>query len=184
MNNIKTTIISVVASIVIVVAGLAVYHPSNTIVQESAPVQETVKGTIPEFSSPYIAINGVTQWYYSEQMKTATTTLCSFQAPTGTSTLEYLAWDINQGTSTSALIDIGTSVNPSGATALITGGSSVGSNAKGSLLYSTNGTSTNLTSFNSNPTSNLVQYANVITEGAGQAGYTYGGQCYAVFDSY
>lgn len=170
------------AAVIVVTIGFLVIHPTNTTLVNNP--SSLVKGTGPEISSPYLKVNGVTQWYYSIAMKAATTTLCSFQAPVGTSTLEYVAWDITQGTSTAATIDIGSSANPAGTTTDIVVGTSVASNAQGSILYSAGGTSTPAVSFNSNPASQFNQYLNVVTAGAGLAGYTYGGQCYAVFDSF
>ena len=170
-NTVKSVIYSAVVAIIVVAVGFAIYHPSVK--------QTLVGGTSPEISSPYLVVNGVTQWYYSEPMKTATTSLCSIPYPAGTSTLEYAAWDITTGTTTAATIDLATSTTKYSTTTNLVSATSVASGAQGSIIY--NPPSGANVAVGGNQTQ---LYVNVMTAGAGLGGYTYGGTCYAVFDSF
>ena len=112
--NIKNTIASIVISIVVVATGLGLYHPSPTVINQTNPV---VNGTSPESSSPYTTNNGVTEWYYSSVMKTGTTTVCSFPAPTGSTTLQYVSWRITSNSNPNTFaMDVGTSTQLTGTT--------------------------------------------------------------------
>lgn len=179
MNIIKNSIASAVIAVVAVLVGFSIYHPSST-----NTVERIAGGTTPEVSSPYFIINGVTNWYYTETMRTATTSLCTFQAPTGTSTLEYVSFHINQATTTAALIDIATSTNNFGTTTAnslyLTAYSLPAGSAQGTQW---NGAAGNQSAYLIYSPASAPLYVNVLTEGAGQNGYTIGGTCSAVFDS-
>ena len=176
MNTTKTILTSLVASIIVVAIGFLVVHPTNTtLVNNSAPL---VKGTSPEISSPYFIVNGVTEWYGSENMAPATTTLCALISPNATSTLQYTSFQITTGTSTAATIDIGTSTTPYATTTNLVAATSIASGAQGLAFWMpTQGTSQN--SIMSPNT-----YVVVKTAGAGLAGYTYGGKCQAEFTQF
>lgn len=177
MNYTKSIIISIAAAIVVVCSAFAVYHPHNTIVQQETPPVR-LGGTSPEFSSQYLMVNGVRQWYFSTPMKTASTTLCSIPYPAGTTTLEYATWVITSGTSTSATIDLATSTTAFSTTTNLVSGTSVASNAQGNIFYQVNSGAN--VAFGGNQT---PLYVNVMTATPGLGGYTYSGTCQAVFDS-
>jgi hypothetical protein len=186
MNYTKQIAGSVVASIIVVAAAFALYHPAVVISQQPPTL---VKGTSPEVDSPYIIIGGVKQWYFSQSMKQPTTTtdtispLCSFPYPVGTSTPEYVTWDITSGTSTQGEVDIATSTNACSTTT--SGELSSNFNVPSSsstAVYWTPSTGTNQNVNNASGTT----YINIVAGGTGntQGGYQYTGFCQAVFDSF
>ena len=112
--NIKTLIASIVTSILVVAGGFVVYHPvstnTNTITQ--------VKGA-PDFgNSPYLNVNGVSEWYYNVPFKTGTTTLCSIATPASSTaisfSIQYVSFRFSSATSTAQKIDVGTSTSITG----------------------------------------------------------------------
>lgn len=176
MNNyIKLIGTSVVASIIVVLVGFAMYHPKTVVVQQPAPYPITAKGTSPEFSSQYIIVGGVPQWWFSTPMRTATTTLCSFPYPTGTSTLAYVSWNVTTATSTLGLVDIATSTSAWATTTIISKQISVAANAQLGAMWTVTG-GTNLSTDNDG-----TDYVNIMVGGNAPGGFTYGGYCQAVF---
>lgn len=106
MNTTKTIITSIVATIVVVAIAFLAHS-----VSKDAPVQ-VAGGTSPEISSPYLIVNGVTEWYYQAAMRTASSTICSFAAPVSSSTIQYVSYDIQGNTNPNTLeIDISTTTS-------------------------------------------------------------------------
>ncbi len=166
--------------------------------------------TSPEISDNHISVNGVTTWTLKTAMNTASTTLCSFPNPAGaatsttstggvinqtglaTSSLVGVSVQITTGTSTDMTFDVSTSTTPwaTSSPAFVVGVPVLSGNLySGSYMISTLGqatsTNTKLTSSMS-VDNNLVgpaQFVNVKTAGAGLGGYTYTGQCMAIFRS-
>lgn len=172
----NTIITSAVSAIVVVIAALALIRPS------APATTPTVKGA-PDFSnSPYLLVNGVLKWYYTAPMKTATTSLCSFQAPLGTSTLDFASFHITTGTSTASLIDVATSTtnySTTTANSLYLKGASVPANVTRANGWIGSGDQTAYIIYSSTST---PMYVNFLTEGAGLGGYTYNGTCSVVFN--
>lgn len=101
----------VITGVVVVLLGVL----SVFAVKTSKTSDTTVKGTSPEFTSPYLIVNGVTEWYFSAPMKQGTTTVCSFPAPVGSSTIQYASWRVTGGANPNTLsLDIGTTTNTAG----------------------------------------------------------------------
>lgn len=109
MNNLtKTIITSIIAAIVVVGVALSVFHTSSTttVVQQPSNI---VKGTSPEVSSPYFIVNGMTTWHQTMAINTASSTLCTFQAPVASSTIQYVSIRITGNSNPNNLeIDIST----------------------------------------------------------------------------
>jgi hypothetical protein len=130
--NTKTIITSIVCAIIVVGLALVVYQPKA--VTTSTTIDKTrtiVGGTSPEFASQYMVYNGITHWYFSSAMRTATTTLCSFPAPTASSTISYLSYRVFGNSGTAGAIDVGTSTAITGTStnlliSAVTAGTSTG----------------------------------------------------------
>ncbi len=168
-NTIKSTVTAIVASILVVVASFTFYHPTVTV---SQPAQTPVRGTSPEFSSPYLIINGVTEWYFSEPMRTGTTTLCSFPAPSASSTIQYVSFRVFGNSGITANVDIGTSTVSTGtSTNLLLSAFSAATSTGSGFIPS---------SFK-NSTINSTQFLNVVADN-GAASTT--GTCQAEFTSF
>lgn len=61
----------------------------------------------PDFMTNYISVGGVRQWWYSTPLTTASTTLCSIQAPAATSTLMFGSLNIRTGTTSALYLEFG-----------------------------------------------------------------------------
>jgi len=129
----------------------------------------------PDLYSPYFNVNGVRRWFISQPMNRATTTLCTLRAPSATSTINFVSFQITTGTSTAATIDIGTSTTAFSTTTNLVAAKSIASGAQGYAYWSSAGGSVDDSKMAPN------EYVNVKTAGAGLSGYTYGGRCQAVF---
>ena len=114
------SIIAIVLSVVAVVASITavISHPATV-----SPVQHLAGGTSPEISSPYLIVNGITEWYFSKPFATGTTTLCSFPAPTtGSSTIQLISFKNTSASSSAFTISIGTSTNAVSTSSLLVSG--------------------------------------------------------------
>lgn len=70
----------------------------------------------PDIMSPYFSYGGVRHWGYSTTFNQASTTLCDFTSPAGTSTLAYAIAKQTTGTSTAIAVEWGKSANPTATT--------------------------------------------------------------------
>jgi hypothetical protein len=124
MNLTKQIIISVVVTI-LVASGVTAIETHN--LPKQVPVNQSqvrVTGTSPEFTSPYIIVNGVQSWYGSDFFNSNTssyssTTPCAIQSPAGTSTLSWASFAITTATSSATTWTIATSTNPYSTTTLV-----------------------------------------------------------------
>lgn len=197
-------ILSIVAAFIIVIGGVIAWQRTPTVPQSQGAV------TSPEINDNHISINGVTTWTLRMNMVAATTTPCSFPNPAGagtsttaggvpipvvgmaTSTLINFSIQVNTGTGTSATFDIATSTTPyATSTPSLIYAASIASGAQYSQLFTTsaqgNATSSDVRLISSMPfDGNIIkpaEFVNFKTAGLGVGGYTYGGQCIAVFRS-
>lgn len=171
----KYIALSVVLSVLVSV-GVYTLAPEKPvqIVEKNTPSVQGFAG--PDLPSRYFSFGGVRQFAGFTQMQVATTSLCSMQSPAATSTIEFVSWSITTGTSTAAVIDIGTSTTAFATTTNLISGTSVGSGATGQAYWSSAGGSA---------TDNIMApstWVNVKTAGAGVGGYTFGGTCQVVFN--
>ena len=63
--------------------------------------------TGPDFFFPYLGVNGVEQFYYSQGWNTGTSTVCSFLSPNATSTLQLATIQMNSATATDIQLNWG-----------------------------------------------------------------------------
>lgn len=168
MNNIlKSIIASAVAGAVVVAIALTFFAPHATVVQQKV-------GGAPDFSnSPYLTVNGVTEWYSQVGMAqgNATTTVCSFQAPAASTTIQYVTARFGGITSSGITFSIGTSTTAQGSTGTLLA-SSVAATGTGYGYLGTSFASTTLSSGN---------FLNVVISGLAT---TTGGSCQAEFTQY
>lgn len=148
------------------------------VVHVNVPKQEAPK--LGAVSSNYIlgpdmSVGGVLSYYADVPMKPATTTPCSIQAPAATSTLMFASWQITVGTSTAATIDLGTSTTAFATTTNKVAAKSIAANAKGYAVWTPAGAGLDDNIMAPNT------WVVIKTAGAGLGGYTYTGQCQAVF---
>jgi len=197
-NRIQWAIIIVIGIIAVSSIALASYGGIRNIILESGAImnyteapnadsvvpntgEEEVGATINGIIySRFLNVNGINEWYSSQTMKTATTTLCSIVNPKGTATTTLVSFsiDIITGTSTASTVVMATSTSQYATTTtgnLITAQTvaassplqtmyrpAVGINGQGTIIGPS-------------------EYLLVKTEGAGLSGYTYVGTCKAVF---
>ena len=109
MNLTKSIVASVLTAVVVLGVAIGFYHPTST--------QTLVKGAPDLSNSQTLNVNGVTEWYFSAPMKTATSTVCSFLAPTGSSTIALASWRVTGNPNLATLeMDISTSTQYAGTT--------------------------------------------------------------------
>lgn len=193
MNTTKTVIASIVASIVVVLAGFSIYHPSVVIPADSSDTEHAiVRGTSPEIASPYLIVNGVTQWFNNVAFNNASTTgttvtlkqtLCAIPAPLGTSSLEFVSWDAPIATSTAAFIEIATSTSPFSTTTTLYPAFTLAAGAQGAKRWTPAGQNIDDSIFFSS--TSTPTYVDVIATGAATSlgGYTWtNGFCNSIFD--
>lgn len=207
MNYKNLTVAAGIAlSLVLSIFGLTRHSLPAPVAQEQA---HKVGAVVNDTS---ITVNGVTTWTLRQNMAVATTTLCSFGNPAGnstttlgttgqtipqvglaTSTLVGISVQITTGTGTSATFDIATSTSPWATSSVeLAYGVSVASNAlySGAFAPVAQGQATSSSDLRLSASyltdANRVgpaEYVNVKTATAGSGGYTYGGQCIAIFRS-
>lgn len=179
--EIKTIGASVVTIVLAVV--LSLYFGGNTVVEKTVEVRDGKPfGALAGPDIPYSYLNwgGARIEHRGTPFAVATTSVCSLQSPAATSTLLAFMYSITTGTSTAAVVDVGTSTTPfatSTPNALIVAQRAIASGAQDSAYY----IATTSVAFAS--VLNLIPpntYLNMKT-GAGLAGYTWGGSCGAEF---
>lgn len=102
--------------------------------KEAEPTFGALSG--PEIPSPYLIVGGVTQWYGSMDMRSATTTVCALQSPSVTSTLEFAAGSFDITSTTASVITIAKSANAFVTTTVLNSDLSVSANAKALVFAS------------------------------------------------
>lgn len=133
MNTSKSIIASVVTAIIVVLLGFAIL-PHSTVIQNPSVMQKV--GGAPDLSnSPYIDINGYVEWYSQVAMAqgNATTTLCSFQAPSASSSIDRVLVRFGGITSSAITFSVGTSTTAQGSTGTLATGVSAGTSTVYSL---------------------------------------------------
>lgn len=89
----------------------------------------------PDINSPYLNVNGITKFYFSSGLKTATTTVCSFKTPAATTTLITYETAIKFTTSstTAAQIYIAKGANSNASTTVL-GQATLAANGQGVVV--------------------------------------------------
>ena len=166
----KKIIIGVVIVVVLILAFVYLYPTKTQVITNNLGA---LAG--PDISSTYMSFNGNRYEYRKMAMASATTTICAMRAPAATSTLVSTSFQVTTGTSTAATIDVGTSTNAFATTTNLITAKSISSGAQGYAFWSPSGAGINDNTMGPN------EWVVVKTAGAGLGGYTYGGNCQAVF---
>ncbi len=210
--NTKNLVIAAVVGGILVLAGALTAHAMKQVPTPVKTPKVGAIGS-PEITENHISINGVTTWTLRQNFQAATTSLCAIPNPNGlatstdstgvafptgqpglaTSTLLSFSVQVSTGTSTAATFDISTSSSAfSSSSPSFVYGVSIGSGAKfsGNWVFAGAATSSDVRLLANSPwasgDANKVgpaEFVTVKTAGAGVGGYTYGGQCIAVFRS-
>jgi hypothetical protein len=114
-------ICSILLSLVAIIAVNAPQPIPNTNTQPS------YSGTSPEISSPYLQVNGVTQWFTSQAAGNKTSsTICAVQSPAATSTVVAASIALNTGATDGAYIRAYKAATVSATTTFLFGSVSAG----------------------------------------------------------
>lgn len=133
--------------------------------------------TGPEVFSDYFSIGGVVKYFYRVPMTVASTSLCSIKSPAATSTIAYINWIVNKGTTTAAYITIATSTGAYATSSSdeLVADTSLASGEQGYVDWRSVGGGVQ---------DNIISPSNYVlvkTAGAGLGGYTYTGYCQVEF---
>lgn len=136
MEN-KTLAVSAVLALLVAAALGAGVLVGNGLNKTTPAVQVIGAVSGPDLSSPYLAVNGLQENFYSSALNQASTTICSFKSPTSTSTLEAASVQLTTGTSTAILLEIGKSNTNLTATTTRLGIAQLAANAQVTVIAST-----------------------------------------------
>ena len=108
MINSKYISIGVVVAVLISLAAFFQAGPGSVGPQgPQGPSGQTVGAlSSPDIASPYFSFGGVRSWGYSMPFQDATSTICTFQSPAATSSLEFASIEITTATSTASFFEI------------------------------------------------------------------------------
>jgi hypothetical protein len=172
-----------------------VSRPKPVITERDIPRDNLGALTGPEIPYDYFSFGGVRRYAAHKDFATATTTLCSFLAPSATSTLVSATIQVTASTGTAIVLDLARSNSPSASTTLIADSFTLASGLKVSLQWATSTlvASSKLiqdtlvqTVFN-NQSTTTKQYLNIkFGGGAGPGTGTHqiGGTCSAVWQEF
>jgi hypothetical protein len=156
-------------ALVLVAFGVVLYFQKAT-----APETPYVGVVSPYSQVPEINLGGMRLVGVKKDFTPATTTPCSIQAPSATSTLLFAGFQITGSTSTAATIDLATSTTRYATSTNLVAAKSIAANAQGYASWSSYGG-------NDDKTMKANEWVVVKTAGVGVGGYTYTGQCSALF---
>ena len=126
-----------VFAFVALLVAIGSFFVKNTVVEKAV---QTFGGTSPEFSSPYLQINGVREWYVNVPTADLTSsTLCSIQSPAATSTLVHSSFRIAGGNTGSSITKVFKGATASATTTYLYGGATTGAGAQ-NTVYATSST--------------------------------------------
>lgn len=133
---IKNLLIGVGVIGALVLGLFGVNKPAQVIVQKE-PVVTAGAVSSPDILSPYFSFGGVRQWAGHVDMRQASSTLCSIQAPLATSTLDVFTVDFDSTTSfaTSYMLGYGT-INATTTSLIANANLSIAANALGTSVSS------------------------------------------------
>jgi len=102
------------------------------------PVEAPKLGALssPDIQSNWLRVGGVLREYRSKELATATTTICSFQAPAATSTLVFASVNFSTGSSTAITLVLGSATTQFATSTLIGAETwAVGSGVTGAVTH-------------------------------------------------
>jgi len=123
-----------VGVLVVIALLLGLNLGGDKLVPASAPQLGALSG--PDIQSPWLRVGGVQHEYRSKDLVTATSTVCSLQAPSATSTLTFASVNISTGTTTALTFVLG-SATTAFATSTLIGAETwaLGSGVTGALTH-------------------------------------------------
>lgn len=124
----KNYVISAVISIIAVLVGLGLYHPSVT--------QPVGAVTGPDSYFPCESHNGITSCFAKVRMTQSTTTVCAIKSPTATSSLVRASASFTTGTTTNSLVTVAKAATAFATTTSL-GQIAIAGNAAGSITVAT-----------------------------------------------
>jgi hypothetical protein len=100
---------------------------------------ETKIGSLtgPIINSNFITIGGITEYYWSSSLKTATTTVCAIKSPIGTSTLVFASASFTTATTSASTVTFAKGATAFATTTQIGSTFSIAANAQATLVAST-----------------------------------------------
>jgi hypothetical protein len=106
---------------------------------------ETKVGSLtgPIINSNFVTIGGITEYYWSSSLKTATTTVCAIKSPVGTSSLIFASASFTTSTTSASVVTFAKAATAYATTTAIGTTFSIAANAQASLIATT--TSNNAT---------------------------------------
>lgn len=134
MDNKLVSAVLVVA--VLGLLGVSAFKNTTVTVNNPAPSFGATSG--PENSGPFISVSGVASWFDKQQIKTATSTLCSFKSPSATSSLEHFSVDFTSLPTYATSYAVGNDPTAFSTTTIIT--------ANANMTYSASVTGTSIAS--------------------------------------
>ena len=113
--------ISIGVVLAVLISAIAFFKAGPGSVGPQGPKGDSVVGAVssPDIMAPYFSYGGVRHWGYSMPFTDATSTICRFQSPAATSSLEFVSIDITTATSTASFIEVGQSANQNATTTRI-----------------------------------------------------------------
>lgn len=174
LENIKV----IIGALALIVAALAGSYSGSFVASVPVPV-DNVLGAFPsaDINSEYLSVNGVTTFYRTSGLNSASTTLCSFRTPNATTTLTYASIQATTGTSSTLYLDIAKHAsNPTATTTVLRGTQTLTGNFTVVASSSPNGNG-------ADPVFAPQQYLNFIYTSVGNSltANTLVGKCYAEF---
>lgn len=182
MKNLSTFIVGAIAVIALIVASASGGVSAEQVKQLVSEASSQLGGSdSPIKPYRYMEIGGVRKFYHSAKPAQATYTLCSFQSPAATSTLQSAGIVLTTATSSAYTIYIAKAASATATTTLLDSAVSFAAGAQSTVIASTTP---------GNAASNAIiapsQYINfAINPGnTGTAGLVPVGDCHAVFEVY
>lgn len=127
MDTLKFIAAAVLGGLVFIVGATLVPHNPVNVGAVSSP----------DVQSPYLTVGGVRTWFGSMNIRTSSTTICSFQSPVSTSTLTFADVQFLTGSSTALQFDIARDTSPSATTTKIGTSWTLSAGSFGTIVAST-----------------------------------------------
>ena len=126
---------SFTVSLIVIIAVIAI---SGLFFPKGREVVQNVLGSVPspELVSTYFSVNEVVHEYRHVNWNGATSTPCSVVSPSSTSTLVHASFQVNKSTTTAVILTLATSTQMNATTSLLVPPITLGSGAKGTVVYS------------------------------------------------
>lgn len=118
MEKIKKIVVGALITALFVVVGVSYFGEDTTVDKEQIVNQvfTEINKKLGAFPGPtlladFLNFNGVEKAYRTQNIRTATSTLCSFKSPSATSAIESFYFKVDTATTTGQIIYLAASVN-------------------------------------------------------------------------